>query len=88
MTGDHLRITGPMLSAGAVAPDSVRQALSIASGTRQQALSDAWWRTGIGRATGNQNARKHRFYTKAAVEVRRRFLAFIRRSQRQLKDIG
>ena len=89
MTGDHLRITGPMLSSRrcGARTRSGKPCLSPAvHGNKRCRMHGG--APGSGAPRGNQNARKHRFYTKEAVEERRQFQAFIRRSQRQLKDIG
>jgi hypothetical protein len=61
--------------------------LQVAGGAWQEALSDAWRRTGTGRAEGNQNALKHGLYRKAAIEVRRQLRALIRQPQKLLQDI-
>jgi uncharacterized protein YjcR len=42
---------------------------------------------GSGAPRGNQNARKHGLYTKAAIEERRQLRALIRQSQQLLNDL-
>jgi hypothetical protein len=49
ITGDHPRNTGPMPASPRGAKTRSGKVLQVAGGARQQALSDAWRRAGIGR---------------------------------------
>jgi hypothetical protein len=88
MTGDHPRNTGPMLT-------SRRCGAKTRSGKpcRSPAVHDNkrcrmhGGAPGSGAPRGNQNARKHGLYTKAAIEERRQLRALMRQSHRLLQDI-
>jgi hypothetical protein len=52
------------------------------------ALPNAWWCAGIGRSARQQKrALKHGFYTREAIEERRKLQALMRQSRMLIQDI-
>ncbi len=104
MERDCTADAGREAAAGNGAPGGVPRALAAARrcGARSRAGSPCrapavsgkrrCWRhggaPGSGAPRGNTNARKHGFYSKSAIEERRRLRALIREMERSLKEMG
>ncbi len=88
MTSDHPRNTGPMLSSPRCGAKtrSGKPCMSPAVGHKKRCRMHGG-APGSGAPRGNQNARKHGLYTKAAIEERRQLRVLIRQSQKLLQDI-
>ncbi len=88
MTGHHPRNTGPMLSSRrcGAKTHSGRPCLSPAANGKMRCRIHGG-APGTGAPIGNQNARKHSLYTKAAIEERRQVRGFIGEMQTLLQSI-
>jgi uncharacterized protein YjcR len=88
MTGNHPRVTGPMLVSrrcGAKTRSGKPCRSPAVQGKKRCRMHGG--APGSGAPRGNQNARKHGLYTKAAIEERRQLRALIRQSQQLLNDL-
>jgi uncharacterized protein YjcR len=88
MTGDHPRNTGPMLASrrcGAKTRSGKSCRSPAVHGKERCRMHGG--APGSGAPRGNQNARKHGLYTRAAIEERRQLRALIRQSQKLVQDI-
>ena len=88
MTGDHPRNTGPMLTSprcGAKTRSGKSCRSPAVHGNKRCRMHGG--APGSGAPRGNQNARKHGLYTKAAIEERRQLRALMRQSHKLLQDI-
>jgi hypothetical protein len=88
MTGNHPRDTGPMLASrrcGAKTRSGKPCSSPAVHGKKRCRMHGG--APGSGAPRGNQNARKHGLYTKAAIEERRQVRALIRQSRQLLNDL-
>lgn len=88
MSGTHLRNTGPMLTTlrcGAKTRKGTPCRSPAVHGKKRCRMHGG--APGSGAPKGNQNALKHGFYTKAAIEQRKKIREFIRDAEKFLEEI-
>jgi uncharacterized protein YjcR len=89
MTGQHQRNIGPMLASprcGAKTRSGTPCRSPAVGGKRRCRMHGG--APGSGAPAGNQNARKHGRYTRAAIAERRSLQDLLRQSRKLLQDIG
>ena len=89
MTGNHRRNTGPMLASRRCgAKTRSGEGLQVAGSTRQKAMSDAWWRAGIGRAEREQERAKARPVDEGRARRTETTPELVRQSMKLLQNIA